>query len=58
MCCVCTECNLFNRKWLPEATDLNQALGKPHSATLPIGLQKSVVFFIYPFLLHKSSEDP
>lgn len=53
MSCVCAEYNLFNREWLPEATDLNQALGRSNSAVVLIGLQKPVfgVFFIFYFII-------
>lgn len=60
MSCVCAEYNLFNREWLPEATDLNQALGRSNSAVVLIGLQKPVWFFLlFPLSwLCKSSENP
>lgn len=61
MFCVYVDYNLFNRKWLPKATDFNQALVRPNSAIMPIGLQAPVVgfcffFFISPFLAAETSE--
>lgn len=47
MFCVYVDYNLFNRKRLPEATDFNQALVRPNSPIMPIGLQKPIVIFFF-----------